>query len=62
VEQFNIIPANRHALEQLQKLLPIRGDPQTEEFPVLYGPPAEQYRQLVEMYEQQARRYYTWRW
>ncbi len=61
VEQFNIIPANRHALEQLRKLLPLRGDPQTEEFPVLYGPPAEQYRQLVEMYEQLGRSYYSWR-
>jgi arylsulfatase len=26
VEQFNIIPANRHAFEQLSKLLPRRGD------------------------------------
>jgi len=62
VEQFNIIPANRHALEQLKKVLPLRGDPQTEEFPVFYGPPAERYKQLVDMYEQQARTYYTWRW
>ncbi len=62
VEQFNIIPANRHAFEQMTKRLPFRGDPQTEEFPLLYGPPAAQYEHLVEMYEQQARRYYTWRW
>jgi arylsulfatase len=62
VEQFNIIPANRHALEQLSKLLPLRGDPQTDEFPVFYGPPAQRYRQMVEMYEEQARRFYSWRW
>ena len=62
VEQFNIIPANRHAFEQLPKQLPIRGDPQTEEFPVLYGQPVERYRRLIEMYEQQVRRYYSWRW
>jgi len=62
VEQFNIIPANRHAFEQLPKLLPLRGDPQTNDYPILYGPPAQQYRQIVEMYEEQARRYYSWRW
>jgi arylsulfatase len=61
VEQFNIIPANRHAFEQMAKQLPARADPQTEAFPVLVGPLAEQYRRLVEMYEQQARRYYSWR-
>jgi arylsulfatase len=61
VDQFNIIPANRHAFEQLPKQLPIRGDPQTEEYPVLYGPPSEQYRRLIEMYEQQVRKYYSWR-
>jgi arylsulfatase len=61
VDQFNIIPANRHAFEQLPKQLPIRGDPQTEEYPVLYGPPSEQYRRLIEMYEQQVRKYYSWK-
>ena len=62
VDQFNIIPANRHALEQLSKILPLRFDPQTNEFPVFYGPPAQRYRQMVEMYEEQARRFYSWRW
>jgi hypothetical protein len=61
VEQFNVIPANRHAFEQMAKQLPARGNPQTEEFPVLVGPLAEQYRQLVEMYAEQARQYYSWR-
>jgi arylsulfatase len=61
VEQFNIIPTNRHAFEQAKKQLPGRFNPQTEEFPVLVGPVSEQYRQLVEMYEKQARKYYTWR-
>ena len=61
VEQFNIIPANRHAFEQMAKQLPARADPQTEAFPLLVGPLAEQYRRQVEMYEQQARRYYSWR-
>jgi len=62
VEQFNVIPADRHAFEQMKKVLPFRGDPQTEEFPVLTGQPGEQYKQLIDMYEQQARSYYTWRW
>jgi arylsulfatase len=62
VQQFNIIPANRHALEQAEKSLPARFDPQTEEFPVLYGAPAQQYQQLLEMYESQVRRHYSWRW
>jgi arylsulfatase len=61
VEQFNIIPANRHFFEQMAKQLPARGDPQTEDFPVLYGAPAEQYRQLLAAYEQQVRGYYSWR-
>jgi arylsulfatase len=61
VEQFNVIPANRHAFEQMAKQLPARGDPQTEAFPVLVGPLSERYRKLVEMYEQQARRHYSWR-
>jgi arylsulfatase len=61
VEQFNIIPANRHALEQMRKQLPERFDPQTEEFPVLYGVAAEQYRQALAAYEQQVRGYYSWR-
>jgi len=62
VQQFNIIPANRHAFEQSEKALPARADPQTEEFPVLYGAPAQQYQQLLEMYESQVRRHYSWRW
>jgi len=61
VEQFNVIPANRHAFEQMAKQLPARGDPHTEAFPVLVGPLSERYRRLVEMYEQQARRHYSWR-
>ena len=62
VQQFNIIPANRHAVEQAEKQLPARFDPQTEEFPVLYGFPAQRYKQLLEMYESQVRKYYSWRW
>jgi len=61
VEQFNIIPANRHAFEQGFRQLPTPFDPQTEEYPVLVGPVSEQYRQLVEMYEKQVRQHYTWR-
>jgi len=61
VEQFNVIPANRHALEQLYRVLPLRFDPQTNEFPVRIGPPAVGERQLVEIYEQQVRQDYTWR-
>jgi hypothetical protein len=61
VERFNIIPTNRHAFEQAKKQLPGRFDPQTEAYPVLVGPVSEQYRQLVEMYEKQARKYYSWR-
>jgi hypothetical protein len=45
----------------MAKQLPARGDPHTEAFPVLVGPLSERYRRLVEMYEQQARRYYSWR-
>jgi arylsulfatase len=61
VKQFNIIPSNRHAFEQARKHLPARFDPQTEEFPVLVGPTAGQYQKLLEMYEKQARKHYTWR-
>ena len=61
VEQFNIIPANRHAFEQAFRQLPTPFDPQTEEYPVLVGPVSDQYRQLVEMYEKQVRQHYTWR-
>jgi hypothetical protein len=61
-EQFNVIPANRQPFEQMPKALPFRGDPQTNEYPLLFGPPAQQYRQIIEMYEEQVRRYYSWRW
>ena len=61
VERFNVIPASRHAFEQMEKMLPARGSPQTEEFPVLVGPLSEQYERLLETYEAQARRYYSWR-
>jgi arylsulfatase len=61
VEEFNVIPANRHAFEQAKKHLPARFEPQTEQYPVLVGPTSEQYQKLLEMYEKQARKYYTWR-
>jgi len=60
VQQFNVIPANRHAFEQAKKQLPAGIEPQTEQFPVLVGPTSAQYQQLLEMYEKQARQHYTW--
>ena len=60
-KQFGVIPANRHAFEQAAKQLPARFEPQTEGFPVLYGAPAAQYQQMLEMYEKQAQKHYTWR-
>ena len=61
VERFNIIPANRHGFEQMEKRLPARGSPQTEEYPVMVGPVSEQYQRLLDAYEAQARQYYSWR-
>ena len=60
-KQFNVIPANRNVLEQAWKQLPLRFEPQTEEYPVLVGPTAEQYQKVLEMYEKQARKHYSWR-
>jgi arylsulfatase len=61
VKQFNVIPADRHALEQATKQLPARLEPQTEKFPRFFGPAAAQYQQLLEMYEKQVRKHYSWR-
>ena len=61
VKQFNVIPANRHAFEQMAKQLPVRGDPQTEQFPRLFGAPSAQYEMLLQRYLREVRKYYTWR-